>query len=188
MWYRAIGALYSHMEFKENPEQAHCNGIQRCQPNCLSYLLAVNLEFIIARQCALSLTRFESRRVADGVWGFCFCLFVQALADVTDFQISQELIKGREDNSFYKSCVSEMLRMVVVEGCTTKKQVLNYLGERFRVKLSLPEWYTNQQCADFLLEYVLCQCKRHILNTNSSLFFHERLLMRSNPVLQCTMG
>ncbi|KAK6489949.1 DNA-directed RNA polymerase I subunit RPA2 isoform X2 [Huso huso] len=81
---------------------------------------------------------------------------LKALADVTDFQISQELIKGREDNSFYKSCVSEMLRMVVVEGCTTKKQVLNYLGERFRVKLSLPEWYTNQQCADFLLEHCIC--------------------------------
>ncbi|MBN3281300.1 RPA2 polymerase, partial [Polyodon spathula] len=81
---------------------------------------------------------------------------LKALADVTDFQISQELIKGREDNSFYKSCVSEMLRMVMVEGCTTKKQVLNYLGERFRVKLSLPEWYTNQQCAEFLLEHCIC--------------------------------
>ncbi len=78
--------------------------------------------------------------------------FLQALVDFTDFQIYQELIKGREDNSFYKSCVSEMLRIVMEEGCTTRSKVLNYLGERFRVKMNLPEWYTNEQCANFLLE------------------------------------
>lgn len=41
------------------------------------------------------------------------------------------------------------------EGCSTQKQVLNYLGERFRVKLSLPDWYPNEQAAEFLFEYVL---------------------------------
>ncbi|XP_066552524.1 DNA-directed RNA polymerase I subunit RPA2 [Amia ocellicauda] len=81
---------------------------------------------------------------------------LKALVDFTDYQIFQELIKGREDNSFYKSCVSEMLRMVMEEGCTTRMQVLNYLGERFRVKMQLPEWYSNQQCAEFLLEQCLC--------------------------------
>lgn len=72
--------------------------------------------------------------------------------DFTDFQIYQELIKGREDNSFYKSCVSEMLRIVSEEDCPTRAKVLNYLGERFRVKMNLPEWYTNEQCANFLLK------------------------------------
>ncbi|XP_036402565.1 DNA-directed RNA polymerase I subunit RPA2 [Megalops cyprinoides] len=81
---------------------------------------------------------------------------LKALVDFTDFQIYQELIKGREENSFYKSCVSEMLRIVMEEGCTTRKKVLNYLGERFRVKMNLPEWYTNEQCANFLLEQCLC--------------------------------
>ncbi|XP_023281560.1 DNA-directed RNA polymerase I subunit RPA2 [Seriola lalandi dorsalis] len=79
---------------------------------------------------------------------------LKALVDFTDFQIYQELIKGREDNSFYKSCVSEMLRIVTEESCTTRSKVLNYLGERFRVKMNLPEWYTNEQCANFLLECV----------------------------------
>ena len=83
----------------------------------------------------------------------CLCAAVlQALVDFTDFQIYQELIKGREDNSFYKSCASEMLRIVMEEGCTTRSKVLNYLGERFRVKMNLPEWYTNEQCAHFLLK------------------------------------
>ncbi|KAM8738866.1 DNA-directed RNA polymerase I subunit RPA2 [Acanthopagrus schlegelii] len=81
---------------------------------------------------------------------------LKALVDFTDFQIYQELIKGREDNSFYKSCVSEMLRIVMEEGCTTRSKVLNYLGERFRVKMNLPEWYTNEQCARFLLNECIC--------------------------------
>uniref|UniRef100_A0A7N6AMG7 DNA-directed RNA polymerase subunit beta n=1 Tax=Anabas testudineus TaxID=64144 RepID=A0A7N6AMG7_ANATE len=81
---------------------------------------------------------------------------LKALVDFTDYQIYQELIKGREDNSFYKSCASEMLRIVMEEGCTTRSQVLNYLGERFRVKMNLPEWYTNEQCANFLLEECVC--------------------------------
>lgn len=47
-----------------------------------------------------------------------------------------------------------MLRIVVDEGCTTQKQVLHYLGERFRVKLSLPAWCPNEQAAEFLFKYV----------------------------------
>uniref|UniRef100_A0A8C3AU82 DNA-directed RNA polymerase subunit beta n=1 Tax=Cyclopterus lumpus TaxID=8103 RepID=A0A8C3AU82_CYCLU len=81
---------------------------------------------------------------------------LKALVDFTDFQIYQELIKGREENSFYKSCVSEMLRIVMEEGCITRSKVLNYFGERFRVKLSLPEWYTNEQCAKFLIDECIC--------------------------------
>ncbi|KAL7877999.1 hypothetical protein SRHO_G00046420 [Serrasalmus rhombeus] len=81
---------------------------------------------------------------------------LKALVDFSDYQIYQELIKGKEENSFYKSCVSEMLRLVMEEGCTTRGKVLNYLGQRFRVKLYLPEWYTNEQCAKYLLDECLC--------------------------------
>ncbi|XP_056147327.1 DNA-directed RNA polymerase I subunit RPA2 [Lampris incognitus] len=81
---------------------------------------------------------------------------LKALVDFTDFQIYQELIKGYEDNSFYKSCVSEMLRLVAERGCITRSKVLNYLGERFRVKLFLPEWFTPEQCANFLLNECIC--------------------------------
>lgn len=47
-----------------------------------------------------------------------------------------------------------MLRIVMEEGCSTQKQVLNYVGERFRVKLNLPDWYSNRQAAEFLFKYV----------------------------------
>lgn len=82
----------------------------------------------------------------------CVCPGVQALVDFSDLHIYQELIKGREEHSFYKKCVTEMLRLVMEEGCITQSQVLNFLGGRFRVKMNLPEWYTNEQCAHILLE------------------------------------
>ncbi|KAM7172028.1 DNA-directed RNA polymerase I subunit RPA2 [Macrochelys suwanniensis] len=81
---------------------------------------------------------------------------LKALVGFSDYQIFQELIKGREDNSFYKNCISQMLRMVVEEGCAMQKQVLNYIGKCFRVKLSLPEWYPNEQAAEFLLDQCIC--------------------------------
>ncbi|XP_038655025.1 DNA-directed RNA polymerase I subunit RPA2 [Scyliorhinus canicula] len=84
------------------------------------------------------------------------CFALKAMVEFTDYQIYHELIKGKEDNSFFKSCVAQMLRMVMMEGCTTKKQVLNYLGDRFRVKLYLAEWYTNEQAAEFLFDQCLC--------------------------------
>lgn len=73
----------------------------------------------------------------------------------SDFQIFQELIKGKEEDTFYKNCISQMLRQVAEDGCITQKQVLNFLGQRFRVKLNVPEWYMGEQVAEFLLEYVL---------------------------------
>ncbi|CAL1577099.1 unnamed protein product [Knipowitschia caucasica] len=81
---------------------------------------------------------------------------LKALVNYSDFQIFQELAKGQEENSFYKSCVSEMLRIVSEEGCTSQSKVLEYLGERFRVKLQLPDWYTHQQCAQYLLHECVC--------------------------------
>ncbi|XP_043913930.1 DNA-directed RNA polymerase I subunit RPA2 [Protopterus annectens] len=88
---------------------------------------------------------------------------LKGLVDFTDYQIYQELIKGKEDESLFKSCISQMLRMVMEEGCPTRKKVLNYVGERFRVKLDVPEWYTNEQAADVLFDRCLC------INLNSNI-------------------
>ncbi len=48
-----------------------------------------------------------------------------------------------------------MLRQLQEENLFTKNDVLNYIGSRFRVKLSLPEWYTDNECAQFLFKYCL---------------------------------
>lgn len=91
---------------------------------------------------------------------------LKALVDFSDYQIFTELIKGKEDDSFYRDCITQILRLVMEEGCQTQKQVLKYLGERFRVKLYLPEWYTDEQVAEILLERCICI---H-LNTNIEKF------------------
>ncbi|XP_037583116.1 DNA-directed RNA polymerase I subunit RPA2 isoform X2 [Cebus imitator] len=81
---------------------------------------------------------------------------LKALVSFSDYQIFQELIKGKEDDSFFRNSVSQMLRIVMEEGCSTQKQVLNYLGECFRVKLSVPDWYPNEQAAEFLFNQCIC--------------------------------
>lgn len=83
-----------------------------------------------------------------------FIFLLQALVGFSDFQIFQELIKGKEDDTFYKNCVSQMLRLVTEDGCVTQKQVLIFLGQRFRVKLNLPDWYSNERVGEFLFKYV----------------------------------
>lgn len=107
-------------------------------------LLALNIQPCLAAH-ASSLTR----------WLLSFLLLLQALVSFSDFQIFQELIKGKEDDTYYKNCLSQILRLVAEEGCTTQKQVLSFLGQCFRVKLNLPEWHTSEQVGEFLLKYVL---------------------------------
>ncbi|XP_032072061.1 DNA-directed RNA polymerase I subunit RPA2 [Thamnophis elegans] len=81
---------------------------------------------------------------------------LKALVGFSDFQIFQELIKGKEDDTFYKNCVSQMLRLVTEDGCLTQKQVLIFLGQRFRVKLNLPDWYSNERVGEFLFNQCIC--------------------------------
>uniref|UniRef100_A0A8C6CE45 DNA-directed RNA polymerase n=1 Tax=Monodon monoceros TaxID=40151 RepID=A0A8C6CE45_MONMO len=81
---------------------------------------------------------------------------LKALVSFSDYQIFQELIKGKEEDSFFRNSVSQMLRIVMEEGCSTQKQVLSYLGERFRVKLNLPDWYPNEHAAEFLFSQCIC--------------------------------
>lgn len=45
-----------------------------------------------------------------------------------------------------------MLRQALQEGLVTQKRVLQYIGECFRVKLKLPEWYTDVEVAKFLIK------------------------------------
>ncbi len=59
-----------------------------------------------------------------------------------------------------------MLRQLQEENLFTKSDVLNYIGSRFRVKLGLPEWYTDSECAQYLFKY----CLLAHLNTETEKF------------------
>lgn len=44
-----------------------------------------------------------------------------------------------------------MLYDMLDQNLLTRTQMLQYLGERFRVKLNVPAWYTHEQVGQFLL-------------------------------------
>jgi DNA-directed RNA polymerase I subunit RPA2 len=48
-----------------------------------------------------------------------------------------------------------MLRQLQEEEIFTRNDVLNYIGSRFRIKLMLPDWYTDIECANHLFKYSL---------------------------------
>ena len=49
-------------------------------------------------------------------------------------------------------CVASMLRQVHDEGLSKRTQILKFIGERFRVKVQLPEWYLDARVAEHLIE------------------------------------
>ncbi|KAM6997876.1 LOW QUALITY PROTEIN: DNA-directed RNA polymerase I subunit RPA2 [Tautogolabrus adspersus] len=114
---------------------------------------------------------------------------LKALVDWTDVRVQQELMRGLEENSFFRSCVCEMLRVVMEEGCSTQSSALSYLGQRFRVKMSLPEWYTHEQCARYLIdECILIHLRSDIekfnllcLMTRKLFTFAKQECLEENP-------
>uniref|UniRef100_A0A8C0U105 DNA-directed RNA polymerase subunit beta n=1 Tax=Cyanistes caeruleus TaxID=156563 RepID=A0A8C0U105_CYACU len=120
------------------------------------------------RNFPLAMTRHKWKNRGPGfteygkLSSFCSILLTTAggqtgaLVNFPDYQIFEELVKGREDDTFYVNCVTEMMRAVVDAGCLTQQNVLDYLGKSFRVKLNLPEWYSNEQAADFILSNCIC--------------------------------
>ncbi len=48
-----------------------------------------------------------------------------------------------------------MLRQLQDENLLTRDDVLTYIGSRFRIKLMLPDWYTDIECANYLFKYSL---------------------------------
>ncbi|CAH3030121.1 unnamed protein product [Porites evermanni] len=81
---------------------------------------------------------------------------LKALINTTDQQIYCDLVAGEEDNTFLKDCIASMLRTAQSEGASTQKAILNYIGERFKVKMGLPEWYTNDAVAQYLVQQCIC--------------------------------
>ncbi|XP_074659731.1 DNA-directed RNA polymerase I subunit RPA2-like [Tubulanus polymorphus] len=76
---------------------------------------------------------------------------LKALIDVPDQFIYSELIKGKEDDAFYKGCIANMLRQAQSEGVTKQHLLQKFIGERFRVRLRQPEWHSDVQICQFLL-------------------------------------
>ena len=52
-------------------------------------------------------------------------------------------------------CIKLMMRQLHKEDIYTRADVLTYIGSRFRIKLNLPEWYSDHECANFLFDNYL---------------------------------
>ncbi|XP_070550165.1 DNA-directed RNA polymerase I subunit RPA2-like [Ptychodera flava] len=83
-------------------------------------------------------------------------VILKALIDTTDQYVYQELIKGRETNTYYKGCITAMLRQAQNQGLTSRASILRFLGETFRVKLGLAEWYSDVEAGQYLMKQCIC--------------------------------
>ncbi|XP_046846262.1 DNA-directed RNA polymerase I subunit RPA2-like [Xenia sp. Carnegie-2017] len=103
-------------------------------------------------------------------------LILKALYDTTDLHIYKELTKGEETNIFLKDCVATMLRQVQDKELTSRTKILKYFGERFRVKFSLPECYTDIFVAKFLIRKCICiHLESHVDKFNLLVFMIKKL-------------
>ena len=49
-----------------------------------------------------------------------------------------------------------MLRQAQAKDLTSQQSILTFIGEQFRVKLGVPEWYTPDEVAKFLIRQHIC--------------------------------
>ncbi|XP_071484043.1 DNA-directed RNA polymerase I subunit RPA2-like [Diadema antillarum] len=83
-------------------------------------------------------------------------LILKALIDTSDQHVYDELVRGKEDDTFLIGCVTGMLRHIQTLNLSTQQAALQYIGQLFRVKLYLPPWYSEEQVAKFLLQQCIC--------------------------------
>jgi DNA-directed RNA polymerase I subunit RPA2 len=79
-------------------------------------------------------------------------MVLKSLCDVSDLYIYKELVKGKEEDTFYKGCITNMLRLVQNENLYNSMQVKKYIGERFRARSGCPAWWSDEDVTEFLLK------------------------------------
>nr|XP_002131003.1 DNA-directed RNA polymerase I subunit RPA2-like [Ciona intestinalis]XP_018667297.1 DNA-directed RNA polymerase I subunit RPA2-like [Ciona intestinalis] len=80
-------------------------------------------------------------------------LILKALVPFSDRDIYKELIKTKEDDTYFTCCVQNMLRQAQAYNLFEQKDFLRYLGEKFRIKLNRASWYSDTDIAHFMLKH-----------------------------------
>ncbi|PVD31138.1 hypothetical protein C0Q70_10416 [Pomacea canaliculata] len=75
-------------------------------------------------------------------------MILKGLVDVCDKQIFDDLTNFGDADSYFKGCVVFMLREMLERDLVSQTEMLQYIGERFRIRLELPMWYTHGQLHD----------------------------------------
>ncbi|XP_033111134.1 DNA-directed RNA polymerase I subunit RPA2-like [Anneissia japonica] len=103
-------------------------------------------------------------------------LLLKALVNTTDQNIFNQILMGQEKNTFLIGCVNSMLRQAQDQSLTTRSAILKYIGERFRIKLNVPEWFTDTEVTKFLLHHCICVHAATDQDKFNSLIFMARKL------------
>lgn len=82
-------------------------------------------------------------------------LVLKALVGASDQEIFEGVIMQDYDNTFLTDRVELLLRSFKVFTLKTGKQCLDYLGDKFRVVLNLPEDWTNTAVGTWLVQKVI---------------------------------
>ena len=86
-------------------------------------------------------------------------LILKCLTSRSDKAIFEELTAGTDkEDHYYINCLKSMLYEPHSEGLYSSEQVREYMGKSFRDRLKnvLPEWSTNLEVCDFLMEEQVC--------------------------------
>ncbi|CAE1267736.1 DNA-directed RNA polymerase I subunit rpa2,DNA-directed RNA polymerase I subunit RPA2,Probable DNA-directed RNA polymerase I subunit RPA2,DNA-directed RNA polymerase I subunit RPA135 [Acanthosepion pharaonis] len=117
-----------------------------------------------------------SFQIENSIYVIPAIFLLKALIDVNDKFIYDELLKGRENDTFYKSCIVLMLRTALNEDLICQSDVLHYLGKTFRVKLNYAEWYSDEEIGKFLLrDYILIHMSDNLDKFNLLVYMIQKL-------------
>ncbi|XP_071812043.1 DNA-directed RNA polymerase I subunit RPA2-like isoform X2 [Apostichopus japonicus] len=116
-------------------------------------------------------------------------IVLKSLFDANDEQMYADLIRGREEDTYFVGCVLGMLRNLQHLKLFHQKAALQYVGERFRIKLGLPDWCTDEETTETLLQKCICihlTNKRHkydclVLMTQKLFAFARGQCCQENP-------
>lgn len=80
-------------------------------------------------------------------------LILRALCDYSNKKICQMLLQSCEHDTFYYSCVVNMIKQIENEDLNTQDEILEYIGERTRSRFyHLERWHSNKEIAHHLLQ------------------------------------
>ncbi|KAI6659718.1 hypothetical protein LOD99_10708 [Oopsacas minuta] len=100
--------------------------------------------------CSLSISR------GGQIFYFPLIYVLKALIDASDFEIFQELMAFTPENDFLEACIISMLRTSLEKGLSTQCDFLNYLGKIYRIKMEVPEWYSDIVVGRLFLSECVC--------------------------------
>jgi DNA-directed RNA polymerase I subunit RPA2 len=82
-------------------------------------------------------------------------LVLKALVGASDKEIFEGVIMQDYENTFLTGRVELLLRSFKMFTMRTGEQCLEYLGDKFRIVLGLPEDWTNSAVGDWLIQRLI---------------------------------